>query len=103
MISKASRRMLNLSNQVVYAQSTSNIDYVEGALPKVVLNKPKVLNSLNTEMIHSLAALMPKIRQSPAFWMEGAGGKAFCAGGDVKNLFEGEDAGYDKREFFFRH
>ena len=53
-------------------------------------------------MIHDLAQLLPKLRQAPAYWMEGAGGKAFCAGGDVKNLFEGEDAGFEKRESFFR-
>ena len=94
--------MLNLTQQLTYSNSSSsNIDFIEGPLPKVVLNKPKALNSLNTDMIRSLQALLPQIRKYPAFWMEGAGGKAFCAGGDVKVLFEG-DAKYENRENFFR-
>ena len=33
--------------------------------------------------------------------MEGAGGKAFCAGGDVKNLYD-ESSTFEDRETFFR-
>jgi hypothetical protein len=68
MINTTSRRLINLTNQLIFSKSTtanttaSNIDYIEGnGLPKIVLNKPKALNSLNLQMIRDLAALIPKI------------------------------------------
>lgn len=93
MINPLSKRLLSLSNQLIFsnsnsASSQSNIDFIEGkGLPKVILNKPKALNSLNLQMVRDLANLIPKIEKYPAFWVEGAGGKAFCAGGDVKVLY----------------
>lgn len=93
MINPLSKRLLNLSNQLIFSNSNSasnqsNIDFIEGkGLPKVILNKPKALNSLNLQMVRDLANLIPKIEKYPAFWVEGAGGKAFCAGGDVKVLY----------------
>ena len=39
--------------------------------------------------------------KSKVFWLEGAGGKAFCAGGDVKALFD-KDAKVEDRLSFFR-
>lgn len=47
-------------------------------------------------MVKDFAKLLPQIEKYPAFWVEGAGGKAFCAGGDVKSLFE-ENATYENR------
>lgn len=101
MINPLSKRLLSLSNQLIYSSSSSNsqsnIEFVEGkGLPKIILNKPKALNSLNLQMVRDLANLIPKIEKYPAFWVEGAGGKAFCAGGDVKVLYEG-DANIDTR------
>jgi hypothetical protein len=67
MINTVSRRLINLSNQLIYSQSTnsntpSNIDFIDGkGLPKVVLNKPKALNSLNLPMVRDLSRLVPKI------------------------------------------
>lgn len=68
MINTTSRRLINLTNQLIFSKSTTantsanNIDYIEGnGLPKIVLNKPKALNSLNLQMIRDLAALLPKI------------------------------------------
>lgn len=67
---------------------------------KVVLNRPKALNSLNLDMIKDLAFNLPTLAASKAFWIEGAGGKAFCAGGDVKALFEKEAKIEDRLDFF---
>jgi enoyl-CoA hydratase/carnithine racemase len=38
-------------------------------------------------MVKDFNKLLGKIEKYPAFWVEGAGGKAFCAGGDVKTFF----------------
>lgn len=89
----SSSRLLSLSKQMFSSSAAgtgSNIDFITGTLPKVVLNRPKALNSLNTQMVRDLVSLIPQLEKYPAFWMEGAGGKAFCAGGDVKSLFEGD-------------
>jgi enoyl-CoA hydratase/carnithine racemase len=68
---------------------------------KVLLNKPKALNSLNLNMIRAIKAELPAINQNKAVWFEGVGGKAFCAGGDVKELFV-KDAKVEDRLTFFR-
>ncbi len=58
---------------------------------RIILNSPKTLNSLSGEILrlvrHALAnwALDPSVA---CVWLEGAGGKAFCAGGDVKQLYK---------------
>jgi enoyl-CoA hydratase/carnithine racemase len=79
-----------------------NIDFIENdSFLKVVLNRPKALNSLNLQMIRDLSANLESIAKNKAFWIEGAGGKAFCAGGDVKALFD-KDAKHEDRLTFFR-
>jgi enoyl-CoA hydratase/carnithine racemase len=32
------------------------------------------------------------LNKTKAFWIEDAGGKAFCAGGDIKSLYEGRES-----------
>ncbi|MFE8072350.1 enoyl-CoA hydratase/isomerase family protein [Marinobacteraceae bacterium S3BR75-40.1] len=56
----------------------------------VTLNAPRALNALSLEMIE---ALLPKLREwakdpgLAAVWLDGAGDKAFCAGGDIVSLY----------------
>ena len=101
MIKSAASRMMNLTHQIIY--NSSFVDYSEEKdFGKIVLNRPKALNSLNLDMVKGVIDLLPQISKTKAFWIEGAGEKAFCAGGDVKVLFEGE-ATYQNREEFFRN
>ncbi len=61
-----------------------------GLLGKIVLDKPKALNALSTDMIEAMQATLDawaKDGQIKAVWIEGAGEKAFCAGGDVVMLY----------------
>jgi 3-hydroxyisobutyryl-CoA hydrolase len=54
------------------------------------LNRPKALNALNLPMIHDMRKVLNERVNSAdtdVLLMKGAGGKAFCAGGDVKTLF----------------
>lgn len=54
------------------------------------LNSPKTLNSLNTEMVELLLAQLAQWQQDDsvsAVFIDGAGEKAFCAGGDVQALY----------------
>lgn len=55
----------------------------------ITLNRPKALNALNTSMVKKI---IPKLREYESkvrmVIVQGAGGKAFCAGGDVKSITE---------------
>jgi len=58
----------------------------------ILLNRPKALNALNVEMLGIIHATLAKWRGDKsiaAIWIEGAGDRAFCAGGDVIALYEG--------------
>lgn len=105
MLRFAEKRFLQ-RNFAQFAFSTTrtvgNIDFIESdSFVKVLLNRPKALNSLNLQMIRDLTANINAISKNKAFWIEGAGGKAFCAGGDVKALFD-KDAKVEDRLTFFR-
>uniref|UniRef100_A0A2H8TVH3 3-hydroxyisobutyryl-CoA hydrolase, mitochondrial n=1 Tax=Melanaphis sacchari TaxID=742174 RepID=A0A2H8TVH3_9HEMI len=53
----------------------------------ITLNRPKALNSLNLSMVDKIR---PKLKEYESqvrmVIVQGAGGKAFCAGGDVKSI-----------------
>jgi enoyl-CoA hydratase len=54
----------------------------------LTLNRPQVANALNTQMGHDLLAFFEAVNAAPAgvrcIVMTGAGERAFCAGGDLK-------------------
>jgi enoyl-CoA hydratase len=57
-----------------------------GTLGHVLLNRPKALNAISLEMVQAIEAAMQDWEADPsirAVMIEGAGEKAFCAGGDV--------------------
>ncbi len=86
-------------NEAVYAETTHKLSeniktkLVEadfGLLGKIVLDKPKALNAISTDMIEAMQATLDAWAddgQVKAVWIEGAGDKAFCAGGDVVMLY----------------
>tara|TARA_R110000787_G_scaffold86057_2_gene183124 strand:+ start:7460 stop:8533 length:1074 start_codon:yes stop_codon:yes gene_type:complete len=71
-----------------------------GAIAIVTLNRPKALNSLTYDMVTQLGAHLDAWRDDDdvaAVVIEGAGEKAFCAGGDIRSLYDARQAG--DREF----
>ncbi|MFC3285144.1 enoyl-CoA hydratase/isomerase family protein [Litchfieldella rifensis] len=61
-----------------------------GYIGIATLNAPKTLNALSLEMIQQLDVKLKNWaadRNVVAVWLEGAGDKAFCAGGDVVALY----------------
>lgn len=61
-----------------------------GLLGKIVLDNPKALNALSTSMIEALQSTLDEWAgndEVKVVWIEGAGEKAFCAGGDVVMLY----------------
>ncbi|CAK4087073.1 unnamed protein product [Aphanomyces euteiches] len=58
-------------------------------LRHVTFNRPKVLNALNLPMVRNLTPMIQMFEKNPtvsAIIFEGAGEKAFCAGGDIRFL-----------------
>ena len=60
----------------------------QGAVLLVRLNRPDVLNAINTQMGHDLYDLWTRLTADPGdarcIVLTGAGERAFCAGGDLK-------------------
>jgi enoyl-CoA hydratase/carnithine racemase len=74
-----------------------------GSAALVQLNRPKALNALNLGMIETLtSAYHGFVREGvKLIVLEGAGGKAFCAGGDVRAIWE-DKSGATGRDFFVK-
>ena len=59
-------------------------------LGEIKLHRPKVLNALDLEMILQIKKQLIKWKNHPnlsAVFLHGEGDKAFCAGGDIKNIY----------------
>lgn len=71
----------------------------------VTLNRPTVLNALSHEMVLDLATLLRDHAADPnvrALLIKGAGEKAFCAGGDIRALYQSVTSGGTLHHEFFR-
>jgi enoyl-CoA hydratase/carnithine racemase len=70
----------------------------------ITLNRPAALNALSWEMIVELRALLRRCAgdaEVRAVLLQGAGEKAFCAGGDIRALYQSfKESGSLHHEFF---
>ena len=70
----------------------------------ITLNRPAALNALTLGMIMQLRAMLGNYASDPevhAVLVRGAGDRAFCAGGDIRALYESfKGSGTLHREFF---
>jgi enoyl-CoA hydratase/carnithine racemase len=79
---------------------------VKDGLGLITLNRPKALNALTHGMILELEKVIPGWEKDPAIKavvLRGAGDRAFCAGGDVTNLYRESrenPSGTLRRDFF---
>lgn len=78
---------------------------VKGAVGHIVLNRPKALNALTLPMVRLMAPQMEawaKDEAVKAVVISGAGDRAFCAGGDVAEIYRRKMAGDTSlgRDFF---
>ena len=68
-----------MTDEVLYAR--------EGRLGRILLNRPKVINVLNAQMVRSVLAQLESWAQDEAVAavsIQGAGERGLCAGGDVR-------------------
>jgi enoyl-CoA hydratase/carnithine racemase len=67
---------------------TIRVDDEGGGLTRLTLNRPQVANAMNTRMGRDLLAFFDSVNADPlahrCIVVTGAGEKAFCAGGDLK-------------------
>lgn len=78
---------------------------VTGNLGHITLNRPKALNALTQPMVDEITRLLLAWEADDAVGavlIDGAGGRAFCAGGDVILLHDSGKAGDDRAEHFWR-
>lgn len=77
-----------------------------GAAGVVTLNRPDALNAVTHDMVRALAAQLRAWETDPAITrvvVTAAGGRAFCAGGDLRALYDLGRAGrYDDALQFWR-
>lgn len=63
---------------------------ISNGLGHITLNSERTLNSLHQEMAEELFSILTKWETDEsvlAIFLDGAGTRAFCAGGDIKNLY----------------
>jgi enoyl-CoA hydratase/carnithine racemase len=67
-----------------------------GALRRITLNRPKALNAITLAMAETMTALLREWADDPTVGtvlIDGAGGRAFAAGGDIRALYDAARAG----------
>ncbi|WP_430475440.1 enoyl-CoA hydratase/isomerase family protein [Thalassospira lucentensis] len=85
----------------------------QGGVGRIVLNRPRALNALDLVMVDMMMAQLISWETDPSIkivTIEGAGEKAFCAGGDIRGLYDARkvdddemlDAFY-RREYHLNH
>ena len=75
-----------------------------GAAGLIVLNRPKALNALTLNMVRLVATaldLWEKDARVTRVVIRGAGGRAFCAGGDIRHLYDLGVAGDHEAQLCF--
>lgn len=68
----------------------------DGRAGRITLNRPEALNALTHAMVLEIAFALAAWRDDPAVELvilDGAGGRALCAGGDVISLYEASTRG----------
>ncbi len=75
-----------------------------GAAGVITLNRPAALNALTLAMVRAMREALDAWAGDPAVTrvvVEGAGEKAFCAGGDIRRLYEAGRAGRQEEALAF--
>ncbi|RDW58877.1 hypothetical protein BP6252_13353 [Coleophoma cylindrospora] len=60
------------------------VEHISSSIVKIILNRPKAMNALNTELLRTLVTTLREHQDAPVILLEGAGDRSFCAGEDLK-------------------
>ncbi|MVA75555.1 enoyl-CoA hydratase/isomerase family protein [Auraticoccus sp. F435] len=74
-----------------------------GRLGRIRLNRPRAINALTTDMVRAVRSELARFADAgvDAVWLDGAGERGLCAGGDVRAVRESVLAGGDEATTFF--
>ncbi len=77
----------------------------DGAITRITLNRPRAINALNLEMFETLTRDLAAANAdgSSAVWLDGAGDRGFCGGGDVKEISTGDPRQILSTEYVLDH
>jgi enoyl-CoA hydratase len=85
--------------------ATITVAQSEGGICEITLNRPEVSNALNTEMARELLKVFDRLNAEPerarVVLLTGAGERAFCAGGDLKQRLGMTDAEWQAQHLVF--
>ncbi|OAN50839.1 enoyl-CoA hydratase [Paramagnetospirillum marisnigri] len=68
----------------------------QGGVGRIILNRPKVLNALSLAQYHDLTRILVAWEEDDSVRLvvlEGAGERAFCAGGDIRAVWDAQKRG----------
>lgn len=77
-----------------------------GDIALIMLNRAKALNALNEEMCKEIFEKILEWNNDPsikAVVLKGAGDRAFCAGGDVRKIYDLRDKKLSDKQSFFKN
>lgn len=99
-------RLLAVQQHLMSSQAGSDILLERsGCAGVITLNRPKALNALNLSMIRQIYPQLKKWEKDPEtsiVIIKGTGGKAFCAGGDIRAVTDAGKVGDRLSQDFFR-
>lgn len=78
---------------------------VDGAAGRITLNRPRALNALNHPMVRAITAALTEWRNDDRVRhvvIDGEGERAFCAGGDIRAVYEMIPTAPDAARQFWR-
>ncbi len=78
---------------------------VRNHIATLTINRPQALNALTHDMIHEISLRLDDWAHDDnikAIMIRGAGEKAFCAGGDIRALYDAAKRGDGAEQEFFR-
>eukprot|EP01030_Chromulinospumella_sphaerica_P024864 gene24864-24969_t len=93
-----------LASRVTQSSQDSVLAEVRNHIGHLTLNRPAGLNAITLDMVRSLSAHLrawAEDAQVHAVVLRGAGEKAFCAGGDIRSLYDSFKGGDTLHEDFF--
>ena len=77
-----------------------------GRVGRITLTRPEALNALTADMVEAIATALPDFASDDEITMlviDGEGEKAFCAGGDIADIYQAMvDQDYDLPRQFWR-
>lgn len=76
----------------------------DGGVGRITLNRPDRLNALTLDMVRDIAAALDAWRDDPGVGvvlLDGAGSRGFCAGGDIKTLYDSARTGDGHAQVFW--